>query len=103
MLDVADTADGAAHLAAGGDAVAEAERADRAHHRIEQQVAEALAPLVDAAEDGQRELRRPADRHHVALQLGIAREHLADRVVGWIKRNLHRLNRRSRYRRRMCR
>src|SRR5207244_7496408 len=56
MLDVADAADGAADLAAGGDAVLEGEGADGAHHRVEQQVAELLAPLVDAAEDREREL-----------------------------------------------
>src|SRR5262249_25079402 len=56
VLDVADAADRAADLAAGGDAVAEAEGADGAHHRVEQQVAELLPPLVDAAEDRKREL-----------------------------------------------
>ena len=98
VLDVADAADRAPHLAAGGDPVAEAEGADRADHGIEQEIAEALAPLVDAAEARQRELARAADAHRVALQLRMAREHLRQRVVGRIERDLHRLHRRRAHR-----
>src|SRR6185295_13802767 len=43
VLDIADATDGAAHLTAGGDAVAEGERADGPHHGVEQEIAEALA------------------------------------------------------------
>src|SRR6266850_1886293 len=69
MLDVRQLADRRARLAAGRDAVGVREGADRAADRINQQVAVALAPLVDAAEDGRRPLARAADAHHVAPQL----------------------------------
>src|SRR5207247_4232415 len=67
VLDVADAADGASHLPARRDPVPEAEGADGAHHRVQQEVAEALAPLVDPAEARQRELARGADARRAAL------------------------------------
>src|SRR5262245_30003900 len=66
VLDVADAADGASDLSPGCDPVPEAEGANGAHHGIEQEVAEALAPLVDAAEARQRKLAGAPDAHRVA-------------------------------------
>src|SRR6266446_2547876 len=67
------------------------------------EVAEALAPLVDPPEARQRELARAADAHRVALQLGMAREQLRQRVVGGVERDLHGLHRRRAHRGRVRR
>src|SRR5882672_6834242 len=72
-------------------------RADRAADRVDQQVAVALAPLIDAAEDGRRPLAGAADAHQVAPQLGIGVEHLREHVIGRVERDLHALHRRRRH------
>ncbi|MDF3009878.1 MAG: hypothetical protein K0S03_674 [Burkholderiales bacterium] len=95
MLDVGQLADGCARLAAGRDAVGMGEGADRPANRVDEDVAVALAPLVDAAEDGRGPLAGAADAHHVAAQLRVGIEHLREHVVGGVERDLHALHRRG--------
>src|SRR5256885_13844783 len=63
VLDVRQLADRRSRLTASRDAVGVRKGADRAADRIDQQVAVALAPLVDAAEDGRRPLARARGSH----------------------------------------
>ncbi len=88
VLHVRQLANRRARLAAGRDA------------GIDQQIAVALAPLVDAAEDGRRPLAGAADAHDVPAQAGIRVDHLGEHVVGGVERDLHALHRRRRHRRR---
>ena len=66
VLDVRELADGGADLPAGVDAVRVREGPDGAPDGVDQNVAVALAPLVDAPEDGARPLARPPDAQDVA-------------------------------------
>ena len=91
VLHVGELADGRARLAAGVDAVGVGEGADGAADGVDQQVAVALAPLVDAAEECRRPLAGAADAHDVAAQRLVGKQHLGDRVVGGVERYLHRL------------
>ena len=97
VLHVGELADRRACLAAGVDAVGVGEGADGAADGVDQQVAVALAPLVDAAEERRRPLAGAADAHDVAAQLLVREEHLGDRVVGGVERYLHGLGGRGRH------
>ena len=81
VLHVGKLADRRARLATGRDSVSRRERSDGTADRIDQQIAVALTPLVDAAKDGRRPLTRAADAHDVTTQLRIAVDHLGKHVV----------------------
>ena len=93
VLDVRELADGGTHLSAGVDSVGVREGADGAADRIDQDVAVALAPLIDAPEDRARPLAGPADAEDIAAHLRIGVDHLRDGVVGGVEGDLHRLDR----------
>src|SRR5207248_1080985 len=71
VLDIGQLADGRARLPAGRDGVAGRERPDHAADGIDQDVAVALAPLIEAAEDGRRPLARSANAHDVVAELRV--------------------------------
>ena len=96
MFDIRHFANGRTCLAAGRNAVAGGKSTDGAADGIDQDIAVVLAPLVLTPEDGRRPLAGAANANDILAHFWISIDHLGNRVVGWIKRYLHRLDRRRR-------